>query len=165
MPVPIDDDDGVCLIDERCIYFVTGNAMKEREVNAILAAEDLRPFRVQHVDIDLPELQGDAMEIACDAKRLEPFSRTTLSSARPTLPACDRYQSRQVSGGCATDWRLSAHRGHVAQLQRAKRSARALHQMVCDFARTGGPVLTACGAHRPQRLLPVRRGLLARARC
>lgn len=64
MPVPIDDDDGVCLIDERCIYFVTGNAMKEREVNAILAAEDLRPFRVQHVDIDLPELQGDAMEIA-----------------------------------------------------------------------------------------------------
>jgi len=53
-----------CAIDERCIYFVTGNAKKEREVNAILTAQDLSPFRVSHVDIDLPELQGDPLEIA-----------------------------------------------------------------------------------------------------
>ena len=38
--------------------------MKEREVNAILASQDMRPFRVQHVDIDLPELQGEPLEIA-----------------------------------------------------------------------------------------------------
>ena len=56
--------DETCKIDERCIYFVTGNAKKEREVNSILTAQDLRPFRVQHVDIDLPELQGDPLEIA-----------------------------------------------------------------------------------------------------
>ena len=60
----IDDDEAeLCRIDEGCIYFVTGNMMKEREVNAILSEVDM-PFRVTHVDIDLPELQGDALEIA-----------------------------------------------------------------------------------------------------
>ena len=33
-------------------------------MNAILKEQDISPFRVQHVDIDLPELQGDALEIA-----------------------------------------------------------------------------------------------------
>jgi hypothetical protein len=62
--VKIDDDEAeLCRIDEGCIYFVTGNMMKEREVNAILSEVDM-PFRVTHVDIDLPELQGDALEIA-----------------------------------------------------------------------------------------------------
>jgi len=58
------DLNDACRVDERCIYFVTGNAMKEKEVNMILAAEDLGAFRVQHVDISLPELQGDPLEIA-----------------------------------------------------------------------------------------------------
>jgi len=58
------ESDEFCRIDQHCIYFVTGNARKESEVNAILACEDIAPFRVQHVDIDLPELQGDPLEIA-----------------------------------------------------------------------------------------------------
>ena len=66
---------GSCRIDEFCIYFVTGNAKKEREVNAILREEDIAPFRVQHVDIDLPELQGDPAEIA-KAKCREAAERT-----------------------------------------------------------------------------------------
>lgn len=60
----LEDDDGSCALDEYCIYFVTGNPKKEREVNAILGQEDMRPFNVQHVDIDLEELQGDPNEIA-----------------------------------------------------------------------------------------------------
>jgi hypothetical protein len=44
-----DAEADACRVDERCIYFVTGNAMKEREVNLILAAEDLSPFRVRHL--------------------------------------------------------------------------------------------------------------------
>ena len=63
-PIPFSEDDGACLIDEFCIYFVTGNAKKQREVNAILSAEQMSPFRVTHVDIDLPELQGDPIDIA-----------------------------------------------------------------------------------------------------
>lgn len=60
------DDGGLCALDRRCIYFVTGNANKEREVNALVARLQL-PFRVEHVDLDLPELQGDPDEI-CKAK-------------------------------------------------------------------------------------------------
>jgi len=58
--------EGECSLDRRCIYFVTGNAMKEREVNAIIAVHAL-PFRVEHVDLDLEELQGDP-EAICRAK-------------------------------------------------------------------------------------------------
>lgn len=58
-----DEEAGPCRIDEGCIYFVTGNSMKEREVNSILSDVDI-PFRVSHVDIDLPELQGDVLQIA-----------------------------------------------------------------------------------------------------
>ena len=61
---PFSEDDGACLMDEFCVYFVTGNAKKQREVNAILSQQNLSPFRVQHVDIDLPELQGDPIDIA-----------------------------------------------------------------------------------------------------
>ena len=60
----LNEVDDACLLDERCIHFVTGNAKKELEVNVILGDENLEPFRVVHVDIDLPELQGDAMDIA-----------------------------------------------------------------------------------------------------
>lgn len=56
-----------CAVDGACIYFVSGNLKKEAEVNAILAAADMSPFRVEHVNIDLPELQGDPLEI-CRAK-------------------------------------------------------------------------------------------------
>ena len=58
------DVDAACLVDERCIHFVTGNKKKELEVNTILGAQQLEPFRVTHVDIDLPELQGDPTDIA-----------------------------------------------------------------------------------------------------
>ena len=61
---PFSEDDGACLMDEFCVYYVTGNAKKQREVNAILSQQNLSPFRVQHVDIDLPELQGDPIDIA-----------------------------------------------------------------------------------------------------
>jgi len=64
-----DGPESLCRVDERCIYFVTGNAKKEREVNLILDACDMRPFRVQHVDIDLPELQGDPLDIAREKAR------------------------------------------------------------------------------------------------
>jgi len=65
-----------CGVDERCIYFVTGNAKKEQEVNLILSDQDLRPFRVEHVDLDLPELQGEPLDIArekcrCAAQRVQ----------------------------------------------------------------------------------------------
>ena len=63
-PLPLEDEGGACLLDEFCIYFVTGNAKKQREVNAILQEQDISPFRIQHVDIDLPELQGDVLDIA-----------------------------------------------------------------------------------------------------
>ena len=56
--------DETCSLDERCIYFVSGNLVKSKEVDAILAALDLRPFRITHIDIDLPELQGDCVSIA-----------------------------------------------------------------------------------------------------
>ena len=61
----LDDEEAeLCRIDEKCIYFVTGNAMKEKEVNAIFSEVEDLPFSVSHVDIDLPELQGDVLEIA-----------------------------------------------------------------------------------------------------
>ena len=59
--------DDSCRIDEYCIYFVTGNAKKEKEVNAILERENIQPFRVSHLDIDLPEIQGSPHDI-CRAK-------------------------------------------------------------------------------------------------
>jgi inosine triphosphate pyrophosphatase len=60
--LPADADS--CSLDERCIFFVTGNAKKELEVNTILKAENLSPFRVSHIDLDLPEYQGDPLYIA-----------------------------------------------------------------------------------------------------
>jgi inosine triphosphate pyrophosphatase len=51
------DADASCATDAECIYFVTSNPRKEREVNAILDAANI-PFRVSHVDLDLPEYQG-----------------------------------------------------------------------------------------------------------
>lgn len=59
-------DDDVCTTDRRCVYFVTGNDKKKQEVNAIVAYHEL-PFHVEHVDLDLPELQGDPEDI-CRAK-------------------------------------------------------------------------------------------------
>jgi hypothetical protein len=59
-------EDDVCSIDRRCVYFVTGNEKKKREVNAIVSYHEL-PFSVEHVDLDLPELQGDPEDI-CRAK-------------------------------------------------------------------------------------------------
>ena len=59
--VPLNSTDSrVCNIDERCIFFVTGNAKKELEVNSMLRdpKNDIAPYRLTHVDIDLPELQG-----------------------------------------------------------------------------------------------------------
>ena len=58
------DDAGECTVDEMCVFFVSGNAVKSREVDAILEDLDIAPFRVQHIDIDLPELQGDPVSIA-----------------------------------------------------------------------------------------------------
>ena len=68
--VPLDGTEGLsCALDERCIFFVTGNAKKEAEVNAVLSAHDIAPYRIVHVDIDLPEIQASldesgALEIA-----------------------------------------------------------------------------------------------------
>mmetsp|Transcript_24885 Transcript_24885/g.77940 ORF Transcript_24885/g.77940 Transcript_24885/m.77940 type:complete len:266 (+) Transcript_24885:68-865(+) len=80
LAVPLDAVEGLsCRVDERCIFFVTGNARKEVEVNAILREANIAPFRVVHVDIDLPELQGPlgdrgALDIA-RAKCLEASER------------------------------------------------------------------------------------------
>lgn len=62
-----DADLDACMLDELCIAFVSGNLKKKSEVNAILGQRDFRPFRVRHVNIDLPELQGDPLSI-CRAK-------------------------------------------------------------------------------------------------
>ena len=103
-PIPFSEDDGVaCLIDEVLHILCDGNAKKQREVNAILSAEQMSPFRVTHVDIDLPELQGDPIDIA-KAKWSEAAKR-------------DRRRGR--------------HRGYEPLLFRAERAARAVHQMVC----------------------------------
>ena len=51
-------------VDEFCIFFVTGNAKKELEVNTILGPDAIGKFRVSHVDLDLPEYQGDPLYIA-----------------------------------------------------------------------------------------------------
>ena len=57
------DDQDSCSTDRRCIYFVSGNRIKSEEVDAIMATSDL-PVQIIHIDIDLPELQGDPMSIA-----------------------------------------------------------------------------------------------------
>jgi hypothetical protein len=56
--------DEECNFDERCIYFVTGNGAKKLEVDTILRAQDFGSFQVSHVDLDLPEYQGDPLYIA-----------------------------------------------------------------------------------------------------
>ena len=70
------EDGGACAIDERCIYFVTGNAMKRREVDTILSDAGLPALglRVQHIKIDLPELQGSS-EMICREKCAEAAER------------------------------------------------------------------------------------------
>lgn len=46
------------------IYFATGNANKLKETVAILDAGRQLPFAIKSVNIDLPEYQGEAEEIA-----------------------------------------------------------------------------------------------------
>lgn len=46
------------------ITFVTGNTKKLEEVKRILGAEDALPFSVTNHKVDLPELQGEPLEIA-----------------------------------------------------------------------------------------------------
>lgn len=55
--------------------FVTGNAKKLEEVKAILAAQtaakgERLPYEVTNKKVDLPELQGEPVEIAIEKCRL-----------------------------------------------------------------------------------------------
>jgi inosine triphosphate pyrophosphatase len=52
------------------ITFVTGNKKKLEEVQQILASGDELPFEITNCKIDLPELQGDPLEIAAEKCRL-----------------------------------------------------------------------------------------------
>lgn len=56
------------------ITFVTGNKKKAEEVGRILAADnsskDIPKFTIAHQKIDLPELQGEPVEIAIEKCRL-----------------------------------------------------------------------------------------------
>ena len=56
---------------ERAVTFVTGNAKKLEEVKAILAAGDTPfPFTLRSQKVDLPELQGECLDIALEKCRL-----------------------------------------------------------------------------------------------
>jgi len=55
---------------KRVVTFVTGNKKKLEEVKQILASGDELPFEVVNKKIDLPELQGDAFEIAKEKCKL-----------------------------------------------------------------------------------------------
>jgi inosine triphosphate pyrophosphatase len=52
------------------ITFVTGNKKKLEEVQKILSASGEFPFEITNQKIDLPELQGDPIEIAVEKCRL-----------------------------------------------------------------------------------------------
>jgi inosine triphosphate pyrophosphatase len=52
------------------ITFVTGNKKKLEEVQQILGSGDELPFEITNCKIDLPELQGDPLEIAAEKCRL-----------------------------------------------------------------------------------------------
>lgn len=52
------------------ITFVTGNQKKLEEVKQILGAHEGLPFEITNKKIDLPELQGDAFDIAREKCRL-----------------------------------------------------------------------------------------------
>eukprot|EP00891_Asterochloris_glomerata_P006888 jgi/Astpho2/6888/fgenesh1_pm.00106_%23_4_t len=54
----------------REIYFATGNQNKLKEVVAILEAGESLPFQLRQAEVDLPELQGEAEDIASDKCRL-----------------------------------------------------------------------------------------------
>lgn len=57
-------------IAKRVVTFVTGNKKKLEEVKQILASGDQLPFEIVNQKIDLPELQGDAFEIAKEKCKL-----------------------------------------------------------------------------------------------
>ena len=57
-------------LTKRVVTFVTGNKKKLEEVKQILASGDEFPFDIVNKKIDLPELQGDAFEIAKEKCKL-----------------------------------------------------------------------------------------------
>ena len=57
-------------LTKRVVTFVTGNKKKLEEVKQILASGDELPFEIVNKKIDLPELQGDAFEIAKEKCKL-----------------------------------------------------------------------------------------------
>lgn len=110
----IDDEEAqLCRMDEMCIYFVTGNTMKEREVNAILSEVEI-PFRVSHVDIDLPELQGDPLQIA-RGKCLEAASQVGSAVIVEDTSLC--FTALKGMPGPYIKWfvEVSAARANLAQ--------------------------------------------------
>ncbi len=121
-----DDEAELCRIDEGCIYFVTGNSMKEREVNAILADVDI-PFRVSHVDIDLPELQGDALQIARQ-KCLEAAEQVDSAVLVEDTSLC--FTALNGMPGPYIKWFVQVRAGVVSQSPRNPRSTFALTRCI-----------------------------------
>lgn len=56
----VDISDSVSSKSERTITLVTGNEGKRREIIAVVGNE----IRMEHCDIDLPEIQGTSLEVA-----------------------------------------------------------------------------------------------------
>ena len=87
------------------LNFITGNANKLAEVQAILSAT---PVKLQSQNIDLPELQGTIEEISTDkAKR-----------AAEVVGITDNLRSLLNSTDNRTDQRTSTSRRYMSLLQR-----------------------------------------------
>eukprot|EP00396_MALV-II-16_sp_LP-1_P000229 gene229-8_t len=71
------------------VFFVTGNAMKLREVQLYLAESAGLPVDLRSIKLDLPELQGEPAEIArkkcMEAYRRIKKERDATSESRPFL--------------------------------------------------------------------------------
>ena len=67
--------------DRPTLVFVTGNAKKLEEVQAILSKteRDAFPFNIISQKIDLPELQGEAREVPAEKCKLAVERLTTQS--------------------------------------------------------------------------------------
>lgn len=80
-------------LNSSSLTFVTGNAKKLEEVRAILAAQaasagkDL-PYSVCNKKIDLPELQGEPVEVAKEKCRLAALQVRRLANIRHYSNIC-----------------------------------------------------------------------------
>ena len=85
------------------LTFVTGNAKKLEEVKAILSAQaaatavdGVLPYEVINMKIDLPELQGNPIEVSREKCRL-----AALEVCRSLCCAFNAWSQRSVCNGTA----------------------------------------------------------------